>query len=167
MSTVPIFVVIDWPVNPTWISAKEMDPTLALNDWPVNPKASSIVKDPTAGVEDKPVGWAIAPPKPTIDPKLNSAETPDTNTVSFGIVTVPKLTVADWPVKFASCEDDPVAVPWAEVIDNPDGNTVSFGAFAVPCETVNDWPDRKRCWYTFYYNRIKCFTLWSCKWLTS
>ena len=46
-------------------------------------------------MEDCPVGKATAPPKPTIDPKLNEADTPEIKAVSFGIVTVPKLTVAD------------------------------------------------------------------------
>ena len=140
MSTVPIFVVMDWPVNPTWISTKDIDPTLALKDWPVNPKPSSTVNDPTEAVEDCPVGKATAPPKPTIEPKVNVADTPEIWATSFGMVTVPKLTVADWPVKSASCEDDPVAVPWAEVIDKPEGNTVWFGAIAVPWLAVNSWP---------------------------
>ena len=46
-----------------------------------------------------------------IEPKLNVADTPDINAVSFGIVTVPKLDVIDLPIKSASCEDDPIAVP--------------------------------------------------------
>ena len=44
--------LLDWPVNPTIISVKDIDPTLALNDCPVNPNASSIVKEPTDAVAD-------------------------------------------------------------------------------------------------------------------